>query len=48
MVAWAIDQKRTKQLEEEMARIKVPFHFQDVRGDDGQGSVKKWSQLNGK
>jgi hypothetical protein len=47
LVSWAVDQNNKVALEREMQRIKVPFHFWEENGDNGKGSVSKWSQPDG-
>lgn len=48
-MTWTIDQKRERELEDEMKRVGVAFGFSEERSTDGSGgSVKKWTQPNGK
>ncbi|KAI8506439.1 hypothetical protein Bbelb_158660 [Branchiostoma belcheri] len=48
VVVWAINQRRTEQLLSAMKDIGVPFRLMEGAGDDGQGSIKTWTQLNAK
>jgi len=47
VVMWAINQQRTDHLLKAMKDIGVPFRLMEGTGDDGKGSIKTWSQLNG-
>ena len=47
LVVWAIDQKRTDELQKEMQNIKVPFRMMEESGQDGKGTIKRWSQPQG-
>ncbi|XP_019628631.1 PREDICTED: uncharacterized protein LOC109473191 [Branchiostoma belcheri] len=44
-VKWYAEQ--TEQLLSAMKDIGVPFRLMEGAGDDGQGSIKTWTQLNG-
>ncbi|CAH1233119.1 Hypp597 [Branchiostoma lanceolatum] len=48
VVVWAINQRRIDQLVRAMKEIGVPFRIMEGAGDDGNGSVKTWTQLNAK
>ncbi|KAI8516516.1 hypothetical protein Bbelb_050970 [Branchiostoma belcheri] len=48
VVVWAINQRRTDELMRAMKDTDVPFRIMETAGDDGKGSARTWTQLNGK
>ncbi|KAI8493076.1 hypothetical protein Bbelb_290800 [Branchiostoma belcheri] len=48
VVVWAINQRRTDELMRAMKDTGVPCRIMETAGDDGKGSARTWTQLNGK
>ena len=49
LVTWAIEQKRERELEDELRRVGISFQMWEERSVEGTGGgVRKWTQPDGK